>query len=560
MERLINLIRPQLIMAGLFLFNGCQTGGQDLASAQAGISVEDLSADIAILASDDFEGRGPSTRGEERTIAYLQQEFADLGLEPGNGESYFQEVPLVELTTSPGSGMVIWTKEITTGPSYRREYVAWTKRVVDRVSLSRSDLVFVGYGIVAPEYDWDDYAGVDVRGKTVVMLVNDPGYATQDKDLFKGNAMTYYGRWTYKFEEAARQGAEGAFVIHETGPAGYPWDVVRSTWTGPQFDLVTDDMNLSRCAVEGWFTGELARNLFVLARQDFDSLKAEAARPGFRAVPLDLEISLTLSNTIRRSTSNNVLALLPGSDRDDEVVIYMAHWDHLGIDPRRDGDQIFNGALDNATGTAGLLELAEAFSQLKNRPARSILFLAVAAEEQGLLGSRYYATHPVYPLAKTVAALNMDGLNIYGPMKDVTVIGYGNSQLDDYVVKAAKEQGRVVRPDGAPEKGYFYRSDHFSFAKEGVPALYLESGIDHVEHGEDWTREQMDDYTAERYHQPSDEFDPAWDLTGAVDDLRLLLDVGYQLANGSSFPNWSKGNEFRAARDAMFERSRAGVP
>lgn len=553
MDKLIGLMRPQLIIAGLFLFSGCDTGGQDLASAQASISAADLAADIAILASDEFEGRGPSTRGEERTIAYLQQEFEQLGLEPGNGASYLQEVPLVELTTSPGSGMVIWSKEITTGPSYRREYVAWTKRVVDQVSLNRSDLVFVGYGVVAPEYDWDDYAGVDVRGKTVVMLVNDPGYATQDKELFNGNAMTYYGRWTYKFEEAARQGAEGAFVIHETGPAGYPWDVVRGGWTGPQFDLVTDDNNLSRCAVEGWFTDEWARDFFMLAGQDFDSLKALAVRPGFTAVPLDLEVSLTLSNTVRRSISNNVLALLPGSDRGEEVVIYMAHWDHLGIDPRREGDQIFNGALDNATGVAGLLELAEAFSGLENRPSRSILFLAVAAEEQGLLGSRYYATHPVYPLSTTVAALNMDGLNIYGPMKDVTVIGYGNSQLDDYVVKAAKRQGRVVRPDTAPEKGYFYRSDHFSFAKEGVPALYLEHGIDHVEHGEAWTREQLNVYTAERYHQPSDEFDPAWDLTGAVDDLRLLLDIGYRLANGSSFPNWRRGNEFRAARDAMMK-------
>ncbi len=559
MEKFIALMRSQLIIAGLFLFSGCETVSQDLASAQASLSAEDLAADIAVLASDEFEGRGPSTRGEERTIAYLQQEFAKLGLGPGNGESYLQEVPLVELTTSPGSGMVIWSQETTTGPSYRREYVAWTKRMVDHVSLSRSDLVFVGYGVVAPEYDWDDYAGVDVRGKTVVMLVNDPGYATQDKELFNGNAMTYYGRWTYKFEEAARQGAEGAFVIHETGPAGYPWDVVRSSWTGPQFDLVADDDNLSRCAVEGWFTDEWARNLFVLAGQDFDTLKALAARPGFTAVPLDLEVSLTLTNAVHRSTSNNVLALLPGSDRADEVVVYMAHWDHLGIDPRREGDQIYNGALDNATGTAGLLELAEAFTRLENRPSRSILFLAVAAEEQNLLGSRYYATHPAYPLSKTVAAFNMDGLNIYGPMKDVTVIGYGNSQLDDYVVKAAKQQGRVVRPDASPEKGYFYRSDHFSFAKEGVPALYLENGIDHVEHGEAWTREQMDAYTAERYHQPSDEFDPSWDLTGAVDDLQLLLDIGYRLADGSSFPNWRKGNEFRAARDAMMKGSGAGV-
>ena len=528
---------------------GC---GRDAAAIRT-ISARDLAADIAVLASDEFEGRGPSSAGEERTIQFLKDEFIKLGLEPGNGQSYFQDVPLVALTSDPGSGLVIWGDGSTTRPSFRQQYVAWTKRVVRGVSLDRSDLVFVGYGIVAPEMGWNDYEGLDVKGKTVLMLVNDPGYATQDEAVFNGNAMTYYGRWTYKFAEAARQGAQGALIIHEAGPAGYPWEVVRNSWTGPQFSLVSPDNNASRCAVEGWLTEEFAREMLTGAGRDLDSLKARAATTGFKAVRLPLGISLSLTNDIERSNSRNVLGLLPGSERPDEVIIYMAHWDHFGKDPSLEGDQIYNGALDNASGTAGLLELAEAFASLRTKTARSILFLAVTAEEQGLLGSLHYAAQPVYPLARTVAALNLDGLNIYGPMRDVTVIGFGNSELDDYVAEAARKQRRVVRPDPNMEKGYFYRSDHFSFAQKGVPSLFLDHGMQHVKHGEAWTREQVDKYTAERYHKPSDEFDPNWDLEGAVDDLELLFSLGYRLGNEARFPQWREGNEFRAIRAAMME-------
>jgi len=542
--------------AVLIIVWGCGNGGN--AAAKRSITTGDLVEDIAVLSSDEFEGRAPASKGEELTIQFLKAEFEKLGLAPGNRDSYFQGVPLVEMTPDPGSGLLIWGDATTTRLFYRREYVAWTKRVVEKVSLDRSDLIFVGYGVVAPEYDWNDYEGLDVRGKTVVLLVNDPGYATGDGTLFNGRAMTYYGRWTYKMEEAARQGAEGALVIHETGPAGYPWEVVRNSFTGPLFNLVAEDNNLSRCSVEGWITEETARDLFRRGGLDFDTLKKQASAPGFQPVPMNLRVSLTTTNTIRRSTSHNVLALLPGRNRPDEVVIYTAHWDHLGKDPSLKGDQIYNGARDNATGVAGLLELAEAFSGLRRRPARSLLFLAVTAEEQGLLGSQYYATHPVFPLEKTVAVLNMDEMNIFGPMRDVTVIGYGNSDLDNYVAAAARRQRRKVCPDPEPEKGYFYRSDQFSFAREGVPALYLDSGIDHVEHGEAWTREQIDRYTAEHYHKVSDEFDPAWDLSGMVDDLRLLFTIGHRLSGRRTFPNWREGSEFRARREAQMKGGEAG--
>ena len=455
------------------------------------------------------------------------------------------------ITADPDATLEIAGPERVSRFVYADDFMAWTKRVVPQVQISNSELVFVGYGIVAPEYDWNDYEGVDVRGKTVVILVNDPGFGSQDPALFNGNSMTYYGRWTYKFEEAARQGAAGAFVVHETEAAAYPWEVVTGSWSGPQFELIAEDDNMARAAVEGWFTLETARTVFSDAGLDYDSLKILAEQTGFEPVLMGITASLALSNIVQRSVSHNVIGLLPGVRRSDEYIVYMAHWDHLGRDPSLDGDQIYNGALDNATGTAGLLELAEAFVSLEERPDRSILFLAAAAEEQGLLGSAYYGSHPVYALEKTVAVFNMDGANVWGPMNDITVIGYGNSELDDYVVQAAAMQGRTVSPDPEPEKGYYYRSDHFSLAKEGVPALYIEPGIDHVEHGEEWTLERRDEYTNQRYHKPSDEYDPNWDLSGAVDDLRLIFRVGYRLAGESQFPNWHEGNEFRIRRDAM---------
>ncbi|MEJ2203408.1 MAG: M28 family metallopeptidase [Gemmatimonadota bacterium] len=524
-------------------------GGDAMVEAPGSMTVEGLAEGIRTLASDEFEGRGPSSPGEERTVAYLTEEFRQIGLEPGNGDRYVQDVPLVSITVQGAPALAAQADGSQQEFAFGDEWVGWTKRVVDHATLANSDLVFVGYGVVAPEYGWNDYEGVDVQGKTVVILVNDPGFATQDPDLFNGNTMTYYGRWTYKFEEAARQGARGALIVHETEAAGYPWEVVRSSWTGPQFSLASPDDNMGRVEVEGWISLDVARRIFEVAGEDLEAATASATARDFTPVELGTAVSTSLPNTLERSSSANVIGRLAGTDRADEYVLYMAHWDHFGRDPNLEGDQIYNGAFDNATGTAGLLELARAFASLDPRPSRSLLFLAVTAEEQGLLGSAYYAQNPVYPRAKTVAALNMDGLNVDGPMRDITVIGYGNSELDGYVEEAAAEQGRTVRSDPEPEKGYYYRSDHFSFAKEGIPALYTDAGVDHVEHGEAWTMERRAEYTAERYHKPSDEYDPSWDLTGALEDLQLLFTVGYRLATSDAFPNWREGTEFKARRD-----------
>ena len=481
----------------------------------------------------------------------MRTRFEEAGTLPGNGDSYFQEVPLVSITADPSASLQVSGNGRTMRFNYADEFVAWTKRVVDAERIGNSELVFVGYGIVAPENDWNDYEGLDVAGKTVVMLVNDPGFATQDPALFNGNTMTYYGRWTYKFEEAARQGAAGAFVIHETEPASYPWATVRNSWTGPQFALVADDNNMSRVAVEGWLSAETADAIFERAGLDYDSLKTAAERRGFQGVSLGLNASVSLRNTVVRSVSNNVLALVPGSDRADEYIVFTAHWDHFGRNPSLEGDQIFNGAMDNATGISALIELAEAFISLERPQSRSVVLMAVTAEEQGLLGSAYYATNPVYPLEKTVAAINMDALNILGPMHDISVVGYGNSELDQYLIEAAQHQDRVVNPEARPEAGSYYRSDHFNFAKVGVPALYANPGVDHKVHGPEWTREWRDNYSANHYHQPSDEYDPNWDLSGAIDDLRLYFRVAYRLANETTFPNWSEGTEFKAIRDEM---------
>ena len=522
----------------------------DVDAALAAMSTETLASAIRTLSSDEFEGRAPSTPGEELTAAYLVEQLEAAGLEPGNGDSFFQNVPLVALTEQGQPVLTVKLGEEELEYRWTEDFVAWTRRVVESESIEDSEMVFVGYGVVAPEYGWNDYEGIDAAGKTVVILVNDPGFATQDEAVFRGNSMTYYGRWTYKFEEAARQGAAGAIVVHEDAAAGYPWEVVTGSWTGPQFGQAAADGNMGRVAVEGWMRREVAREIFEATGHSFDVLAGQAARPGFRAVPLEATASVAVTNDIARSESKNVLALLPGSERPDEYVIYTAHWDHFGksADPAME-DPIFNGAFDNATGTAGLIELARAFAALPERPARSVLFLAVTAEEQGLLGSAYYAANPVYPTASTVATINIDGMNVDGPMNDVTVVGMGASELDDYLADAAARVGRTLRPDPEPEKGYYYRSDHFSFAKVGVPSLYTDSGIDHVEHGEEWTLARRADYVANRYHKPSDEFDPSWDLTGAMDDLELLFRVGYRIAAGEEWPNWREGNEFRAIRD-----------
>ncbi len=507
-----------------------------------------LKTHTKVLSSDEFLGRAPGGAGEEKTIDYLQREFINLGLEPGNGDSYFQKVPITEITVTNNPVLEI-SGSHSASLDYGAEIMVWTRREVDQIEVNVSDIVFVGYGINAPEKGWNDYEGLDVQGKTVLILVNDPGYATQDANLFNGNAMTYYGRWTYKFEEAARQGAAAALVIHETDAAGYPWLVVENSWSGAQFNLQASENSPDLCAIEGWIQSDSAKALVEGAGLNYESLLTRAAEPGFKGTTLDLRSSVALTNRVRRFDSNNVLAVLPGSERPDETIIYTAHWDHLGKDESRKVNQIYNGAVDNASGTAAMLTLARLHKEDPIKPKRSIVFLAVTAEESGLLGSEWYATNPIYPLSKTVANINIDGMVLIGRMKDVTVIGYGNSELEQYLERAAKKQDRYLEREPTPEKGYFYRSDHFNFSKQGVPALFAKGGIDSLEHGKQWGLARQTDYIRNRYHKPSDEYNPTWDWEGAVDDVLLYLDVAKELAIKSDFPNWYEGNEFRPIRD-----------
>ncbi|MCC2545650.1 M28 family metallopeptidase [Hymenobacter sp. BT175] len=522
-----------------------------LASPKDGITPELIGQHIKALASDEFQGRRPFTKGEELATNYLATEFRKLGLKPGPNGTYFQGVPLVEIIGSPDATMAI------TGPGqgqnltlkYKADYMAFTEREQERVALKNSPLVFAGYGVVAPEYGWDDYAGLDVKGKTVVVLVNDPGNAGTDTTFFKGKAMTYYGRWDYKYEEAARHGAAGVLIVHDTKPAAYPWSVVQSSWSGAKLYGQTPDKGARKCAVEGWITLDATKRLLTAAGQSYDALYAAANKPGFKPSPLGLSVSTAIENKIKRTASRNVAAVLPGSKRADEYIVYTAHWDHLGTGTVIEGDSIYNGAIDNASGCAALLAIAKAFTQLPEPAGRSILFLAVTGEEQGLLGSKYYAEHPLFPLTKTVANLNMDALGANGPMRDVTVIGYGQSELDAYARDAAGEQGRYVLPDQHPEKGSFYRSDHFSFAKVGVPALYASGRAESWTRGKEYIEQRRQAYEAKSYHQPSDEFDSRWDLRGMEQDARLLFWVGKLLANETTFPQWKPGSEFKAIRE-----------
>lgn len=546
-------------LSSFLLIASCSGGTSDggLAAGQLNQDdLKDIEAELhkhtAVLASDAYGGRAPATAGESMTTAYLTQQFKALGLTPGNGDSYLQEVPVTELLTDANAILAVRGSDFEAGLHYGNDMVVSTERQVERTELVDSPMVFVGYGIVAPEQHWNDYAGVDVRGKTVVILVNDPGYATQDDSLFNGNAMTWYGRWVYKYDEAARQGAAGVLIVHETGAAAYGWDVVRNSWSGPQISLTADNKNSDKSEVVGWLSQESARALFAAAGLDYDKQIKAAARPGFRALPMgDLKASITLDNALRNSTSNNVIGIIPGSSRPGETIIYTAHWDHLGINAEIEGDNIYNGAVDNATGTAGLLSLARLFAMLPARPERTVAFLAVTAEESGLLGSQWYGENPLFPLATTVANINMDGLPVYGPMRDMVIVGYGNSELEDYLRAAvARQKGRYVDREPHPERGSYYRSDHFNFARQGVPALYAKSGEDSLEHGREWGAKQLQEYTDQRYHSAQDEYNPGWDLSGAALDLILYFDVGLQLSTESTFPRWYPGNEFRSIRDA----------
>ena len=504
------------------------------------INTTDLKKHIKILASDEFEGRLPTTIGEQKTLDYLVNEFKQLGYQPGNGDSYLQPVELIEITAEPNMTMTIGENNF----AYKEGMMASTSREQAKVELKNSELVFVGYGINAPEYDWNDYQGLDVKGKTVVILVNDPGFENPQGDKFQGKTMTYYGRWTYKYEEASRQGAEAAIIVHETKPASYGWTVVANSWSGPQYGLVSKNGNADRVAVEGWLTTEAAQKVFADAGLNFAAEKAKAVAGPYNK-NLGLDTSVTINNSFKKSISNNVIATLPGSEEPDEHLIFTAHWDHLGKDETKDGDQIYNGAHDNATGTAAALVMAKAYSGLNSKPKRSTTFLIVTAEEQGLLGSKYYSEHPIIPLDKTVANINMDAMSVLGKTKDVAVIGMGKSELETYLEKAAKRQGRYLVQEGRPEAGYYYRSDHFSFAKQGVPALYAKGGNVPIDEETAMYRKRTNVIVTGCYHQVCDKFRENWDLSGIQQDAQLLFEVGYDLVSSDDWPKWKATSEFQ---------------
>ena len=534
----------------LFLAPAAAVAHNDQAAPE--ISAETVRTLTETMSSDEFEGRAPGTAGGEMTVTLLAERFEAAGLQPGNNGSWFQEVPLVSITADPETASFSYTANgETTELAYGSEMVIGTRRVVPELAIEDAELVFVGYGINAPERGWNDYEGIDMTNRIAVILVNDPDFQSPTSEgLFDGRAMTYYGRWTYKYEEATRQGAAGAIIIHDTAPASYGWNVVESSWSGPQLNMDAADNHMSRVPIEGWMTNDAARAMLAAAGQDLDALSAAARESGFSAVPLGITGSASVQNTIERQSSRNVIAVLPGSTRPDEYVIHTAHWDHLGrCTPAPDGDDICNGAIDNATGTAGLVALAEAHAAAG--PAeRSLVFLAVTAEESGLLGSVYYAANPIFPLAQTAGGINMDGLNVNGETNNVVVVGYGKSELETYLARAAAAQGRVVEPEPTPEAGYFFRSDHFALARPGVPMIYAEGGEDLVNGGPEAGAAAAADYRANRYHGPKDEFDPNWNWDGAIQDLELYYAVGRELADSDDWPNWNPDAEFRAARDA----------
>ena len=546
-------MRRFIITCGLIVTVGC--GGTpdgrssgDNAPFQprvaAGINADTLLDEIERLASDEFEGRAPGSTGETLTVAYLTEQFSALGLEPGNPDgTWVQNVPLVGITPMPGDMMTVGAGADTRTFEPGVDYVAYTKRVIDEVAVD-AEFVFVGYGAVAPEYGWNDFKDIDVSGKILLFLVNDP----PSEELFGGSAMTYYGRWTYKHEIAAEMGAAGALVIHETAPAGYPWEVIGSSPYGESFDLVVGDRNMGRSAIEGWIQRDAAATLFGMAGLDFETEKVKSASADFQPVELGVTGRTRVRNTLRTIDSQNVVARITGAEAPDEIVMYVAHWDHLGKDTGLSGDQIYNGAADNATGTAALIELARAFTE-GDSPRRTVLFLAVTAEEQGLLGSRYYGEQPLYPAAQTVAALNMDVLNQWGRTSDLTIVGMGQSALDEVAGEIASQLGRVLNPDPEPEKGFYYRSDHFSFARVGIPAFYADPGVDYLDKPPGYGIEKREEYTANDYHAVTDEVKPDWDLSGALDDLTFMYHMGAELAGTDVWPVWSETSEFRAIRE-----------
>ena len=549
------MIRTALAAAASLMLISCTPTHReamfDLPDVQRGDLSEDTMKDVTrTLSLDEFEGRMPGTVGEEKTVAYLTERFEAAGLQPGNNGSWVQEVPLVEVTGSDFKPLTVSGEGTNMSFEYGKDWVGVTYREDANTVLSDSEMVFVGYGVNAPERGWNDYADIDVKGKTVVILVNDPDYASDSLEGdFNGRAMTYYGRWTYKYEEAARQGAAAALIVHDTEPASYGWNVVESSWSGPQAYAKRGKDAPEQTKVNGWIQKEVAREILAASGNDLDELSTLARTKGFRAVPLGLRASTGFNNSVRSYTSHNVIGMLPGSERPDEYVIHTAHWDHLGrCKPADDGDDICNGAVDNATGTAALVALAEAHAK-EGPTARTLVFLAVTAEEQGLLGADYYAANPIFPLNQTVGGLNMDAFLVMGEAKDATVIGGGKSELDLFLEKALKDEGRTATDDPSPQAGYYYRSDHFAFAKRGVPMIYLKDGQDLVAGGKEAGMAVQAEYRANRYHSPKDEFDENWDWTGVMSNLQLFYRIGRMMGESGDWPMWKFGDEFRSIRE-----------
>uniref|UniRef100_UPI004047E7A7 M28 family metallopeptidase n=1 Tax=Algoriphagus sp. TaxID=1872435 RepID=UPI004047E7A7 len=517
--------------------------------------VADLEPNLIRLSSDEFLGRMPFTAGEKMTTRFLESKFKEMGLEPGNGESYFQEVPMVSIVSRPQQTIAFEGPQGAIQGAGLNDFVLWTQRTDSLVRIQDAEVVFAGFGIVAPEYGWDDYKNLDVKGKIVVVLINDPGFGSDDPTFFKGNTMTYYGRWTYKYEEAARQGALGCLIVHNTIPAGYGFNVIQNSWNASKLYLDDRGQEAYKLGFEGWITLPFAKQLFDKMGKNDSEILQKARKIDFQGFTTEMVLNTSIAVEATYNVSKNVVAKITGKKAPEEVIIYTAHWDHLGIGKADEtGDSIYNGALDNASGTAALLALAKAF-KMDAQPDRTVVFLSVTAEEQGLWGSAYYAQQPIYPKEKTVANINMDGINPYGKMKDVSVIGVGQSEMEDLLDEELKKLGRYAAPEPNPVAGYYFRSDHFNFAKIGIPALYFGTGIDHVEKGKEYGKQLQDEYTAVYYHKPADSYDPKrWNLDGAVDDVQLLYQVGRNLANSARWPGWKEGSEFKAIRDSYFKK------
>ena len=532
------------------LLSACQQGDEtNNPTAISGIHIDSLTKSVMELSSDSFQGRKPFTPGEVITVEYLQKKFAAMGLEPGNGNSYFQDVPMVNILATAAPTMKVQSARGNVELKGFDDYAIWTDRTDSVQSFNNDEVVFAGYGVVAPEHNWNDYAGMDVKGKVVLVLVNDPGFNAGDTSLFKGKTMTYYGRWTYKYEEAARQGAKGCLIIHNTVAASYPFSVQQANHNTSRLQLDNRGKNIQACNIIGWISTPATHRLLSVAGLD-STLLASADKLGFKATPLNLKVSTSMTVKTTYNNSKNVIAKITGTKYPDETIIYTAHWDHFGIaKPDEQGDSIYNGAYDNATGTAGLFEIARAFKNLSEKPERTVVFLAVTAEEQGLWGSAFYGLNPVYPLEKTVANINMDGLSNHGKVQDVVVVGKGQSELEDLVKQLAEKQGRHLGVEGHPEAGYYYRSDHFNFAKAGVPSLHFDEGVEMEGKTKEEVQKMQDDYTAKNYHRPSDEYDSSWNLEGAVTDLQLYFELGKMLATSRTWPKWKEGSEFRALRE-----------